>query len=406
MNLPSRRRSLELRGTISDVGPRRHRRPTGQIALAERPDIVSFRLGVRRAEADVRLAKANAYSDVYVLWQPYTFQDNSPYGLKSADLLGARRDRPPADLQPQPGRDRAGQVNVGQSQIQLTDLERQALIDVEEAIQEYEVTRRQVDAARGGDPRGPGNARGNLQAPRGRDEHLSTTSPPSSSSTKSSSSISTPRSATGGACCRSIPWWAADHAVMAKKPARSRSHQRQPPGWADFLGYQGIASGSLIAAWNRPELGRSRVDGTADLPHLETGRRAGRAPRAALAGDQHHGRQPQRPDQFAQGSRALLSQVSPPTSSATAAQAAPSPAPVAATASGSSTGGFVPSASSIALDQNQGFLSPANPGYNLLLQPTGTATPGEVKRQLFTAVYRGPYIITPGGSAVSRCWSQ
>ena len=55
-----------------------------QVALAERPDIVSFRLGVSRAEADVRLAKANAYSDVYVLWQPYTFQDNTPYGLKSA----------------------------------------------------------------------------------------------------------------------------------------------------------------------------------------------------------------------------------------------------------------------------------------------------------------------------------
>ena len=29
-------------------------------------------------------------------------------------------------------------------------------------------------------------------------------------------------------------------------------------------------------------------------------------------------------------------------------------------------------------------------------QPTGTATSGEVKRQLFTAVYRGPYIITSG----------
>ena len=51
--------------------------------MAERPDVVSFRLGIQRAEADVRLAKANAFSDVYVLWQPYTFQDNTPYGLKS-----------------------------------------------------------------------------------------------------------------------------------------------------------------------------------------------------------------------------------------------------------------------------------------------------------------------------------
>jgi len=55
-------------------------------------DIVSFRLGVVRAEADVKLARANAFSDVYVLWQPYTFQDNTPYGLKSQYSLVARCD--------------------------------------------------------------------------------------------------------------------------------------------------------------------------------------------------------------------------------------------------------------------------------------------------------------------------
>jgi hypothetical protein len=98
--------------------------------------------------------------------------------------------------------------------------------------------------------------------------------------------------------------------------------------------------------------------------------------------------------------RALLAQVSVPAPAlapnATGAQAGSSLAPVTASASGGRRGGFVPSVPSIALNQNQGFLSPANPGYNLLLQPTGNATPAEVKRQLFTAVYRGPYIITPG----------
>jgi hypothetical protein len=98
--------------------------------------------------------------------------------------------------------------------------------------------------------------------------------------------------------------------------------------------------------------------------------------------------------------RALLAQVSnstpTPVANTTQLQASSSLAPVTASASGSRTGGFVPSIPSIALNQNQGFLPPANPGYNLLLQPTGNATPAEVKRQLFTAVYRGPYIITPG----------
>ncbi len=75
--------------------------------------------------------------------------------------------------------------------------------------------------------------------------------------------------------------------------------------------------------------------------------------------------------------------------------------PVNAAAAGAASpsarnGGFTPSTTSIAVPQNQGYLPPANPGYNLILQPTGTATPGEVKRQLFQAVYRGPYVIAAG----------
>ena len=54
------------------------------MALALRPDVVSFRLGIHTAEANVRLQRANRFSDVYVLYQPYTFQDNTPVGLKSA----------------------------------------------------------------------------------------------------------------------------------------------------------------------------------------------------------------------------------------------------------------------------------------------------------------------------------
>jgi hypothetical protein len=90
--------------------------------------------------------------------------------------------------------------------------------------------------------------------------------------------------------------------------------------------------------------------------------------------------------------RALLAGVS--TSAGT--QAGSASAAVAAGATGGGQGGFTPTSNSIALPQNQGFLPPANPGYNLVLQPTGTATAGEVKRQQFKAVYRGNYTITPG----------
>jgi hypothetical protein len=90
--------------------------------------------------------------------------------------------------------------------------------------------------------------------------------------------------------------------------------------------------------------------------------------------------------------RAMFAQVSTPSVTQTASTSAPA---VSSSAAGGQ-GGFTPSTTSIALPQNQGFLPPAHPGYNLIVQPTGTATPGEVKRELFSAVYRGPYTITPG----------
>jgi hypothetical protein len=90
--------------------------------------------------------------------------------------------------------------------------------------------------------------------------------------------------------------------------------------------------------------------------------------------------------------RALMAGVSNPAASPNAAATTSE----TASAAGSGRGGFVPSTTSIAIPQNQGYLPPATPGYNLIIQPTGTATPSEVRRQLFTAVFRGPYIIAAG----------
>ena len=73
---------MELRGTIYDTQPPPP--PIEQlrkIALESRPDIISYRLGVQRAEADVRLAKASRYANPYLLFQPFTYQDNTPYGV-------------------------------------------------------------------------------------------------------------------------------------------------------------------------------------------------------------------------------------------------------------------------------------------------------------------------------------
>jgi cobalt-zinc-cadmium efflux system outer membrane protein len=140
---------LDLLGTIRDTAPPPPPAAELQkIALSERPDVASFRLGVSSAEAAVRLAKANAISDIFVLWQPYTFQDNAPYGLRSqiSWALGVTVPLPIYNRN-QGGIERA-KINVTQSQVQLSDSERQLLIDVETAVQEYEVSRRLAEDLR------------------------------------------------------------------------------------------------------------------------------------------------------------------------------------------------------------------------------------------------------------------
>ena len=77
--------------------------------------------------------------------------------------------------------------------------------------------------------------------------------------------------------------------------------------------------------------------------------------------------------------RALLAGVTTP-----AAVASPQVSTIRRSGQAPAAGAVRPSTTSIALPAEPGLLSPANPGYNLILQPTGTATPGEVKRQLFT----------------------
>ena len=138
---------LEIKGTISDVAPAPPPAEELRKPLLSLNGPTSFRFGweFTGPRADVRLAKANAYSDVYVLWQPYTFQDNSPYGLKSqySWALGVTVPLPIYNRN-QGGIERA-KINVTQTEVQLGDLERQTQIDIEEAVQEYEITRREVD---------------------------------------------------------------------------------------------------------------------------------------------------------------------------------------------------------------------------------------------------------------------
>ncbi len=75
-------RRLELHGSLREIAPVPPDGELEAIALQSRPDLAAYRLGVRRAEADVTLARANRFSDTYLIYQPYTLQEGHAFGLK------------------------------------------------------------------------------------------------------------------------------------------------------------------------------------------------------------------------------------------------------------------------------------------------------------------------------------
>jgi outer membrane protein, heavy metal efflux system len=137
--------ALEVRSPLRDIRPL----PVPgeelvQTALGTRPDLNAYRLGLQRAEADVVLSRANRYSDVYLLAQPYTFQDNRYQGLKSAYsyAFGVTVALPVYNRNQ--GNILRSKLNVEQSGVELAAQEKQVAFDVEEAVREFELSRQTV----------------------------------------------------------------------------------------------------------------------------------------------------------------------------------------------------------------------------------------------------------------------
>lgn len=147
LNLPPRQAdTLELRGSIRDLASRPPPlQALATTALAYRPDLAAQRLGLGRAEADVRLAHANRMQDVFVLAQPYTFQDNSPFGAKSSHSWALGITVPLPLYNRNQGNIQRAKVNVTQTRVELAALERQVVTEVEQAEQEYALTRAAVE---------------------------------------------------------------------------------------------------------------------------------------------------------------------------------------------------------------------------------------------------------------------
>ena len=135
---PDQAESIELRGSLKDQGftpP-----PLAemiQIALTNRPDVIAYRLGISRAKSDVKLQYANRYQDVYLLAQPYTLQDNTPFGLKSPTSWAMGVTIPLPLYNRNQGNIQRAKLNVAQTETEAASIERQAILDVQQAEREF-----------------------------------------------------------------------------------------------------------------------------------------------------------------------------------------------------------------------------------------------------------------------------
>lgn len=142
LNIPrDQAQSVDLAGSIREVAPAPP--PLSvliPLALQSRPDINAQRLGVGRAIADVDLAQANRYSDVYLLYAPYVFQNNAPLGFKSSHSWSVGITVPTPIFNRNQGTIQRARMNVTQTKMTLELIERQIVAEVETAEAEYSLS--------------------------------------------------------------------------------------------------------------------------------------------------------------------------------------------------------------------------------------------------------------------------
>ncbi len=138
--------SLRVRGSLMPEGAEPPPRDTlVSLALSSRPDLTAYRLGVRRAQLDHRVAQAERFPDVFVLYSPYEFTNNAPIGGQSAQSwsVGAMASIPLFNRNQ--GNIRRAEVNVAQSENELVAVESVIVQDVDQALAEYRAARRAVE---------------------------------------------------------------------------------------------------------------------------------------------------------------------------------------------------------------------------------------------------------------------
>ena len=111
-----------------------------RMALETRPDLGSFRLGVLRAQSEVRLARANRFDDVFLLYQPLSSQQGLGPGKGPSTSWAVGLTIPLPVYNRNQGNIARAEHTVEQTQVQLANLERQVILEVQRAEAAYSVT--------------------------------------------------------------------------------------------------------------------------------------------------------------------------------------------------------------------------------------------------------------------------
>ncbi len=97
-----------------------------------------------RAQADIINAKAQRFSDVYLLYQPYTMQNNNWQGLKNAYSYAFGVTIALPVFNRNQGNILRSKLNAEQSRVELANQEKQVIYDVQESIREFDLSRTSV----------------------------------------------------------------------------------------------------------------------------------------------------------------------------------------------------------------------------------------------------------------------
>jgi cobalt-zinc-cadmium efflux system outer membrane protein len=137
---------IQLRGSLHDrCPPLPCTNELIRIALQTRPDLIAYRLGLDRAEADVRLARAEAFDNVFLFYTPFNATDFSPQGKQSATGWGLGAIFPVPLFDRNQGDIARARANVTQTELEREVLERRIANEVQYATTECELSRAEVE---------------------------------------------------------------------------------------------------------------------------------------------------------------------------------------------------------------------------------------------------------------------